>query len=61
MKVGDLVDVRGTRRDGTTAIVTEISPPTLMFPRELVTVAFVDGEVLEDLPSGWIEVLNESR
>ena len=61
MKVGDLVDVRGDLRDGTTAIVTEISPPTVMFPRELVTVTFTNGETLEDLPSGWIEVLNESR
>jgi len=62
VKVGDLVGVHRTnRRDGTTAIVTGISPPTLMFPRELVTVTFADGEVLEDLPSGWVEVLNESR
>ncbi len=62
MKIGDLVSVHRTnRRDGTTAIVTGISSATLMFPRELVTVTFADGEVLEDLPSGWVKVINESR
>jgi hypothetical protein len=60
MKVGDLVAGRsGSTIVGSLGIVTEVLSPTMIFPCELVTVTFFDGEVLEDIPSRLVEVQNE--
>ena len=62
MKIGDLIEVTTcSNYFGQIGIVTEFVPATIIKPYEVISVIFSNAERLCDIPSRWVEVVNESR
>lgn len=68
MKVGDLVKIvqpsaghGAPFQEGTPGLVTHVSGPSMLFPHEVISIIFSNGETLDDIPARWVEVINEGR